>query len=327
MPTSCSAYKCTNHHFKGTDKIFHRFPLNNNELLKKWIVASKRDDFIPSQASYMCSDHFTRDDYLFSNSKRLKPNSVPSKFDFPQHLQPTGSKRKAPFQRNAPIISSPPSTSFNESLSPPSTPRVPKSPSKDELKEKIIEQQKKIKTLQQKVRRKEKKVSTLKGLIDDLSSKQLINNDIATTLNENFSGLTLELIKNQFNNQSKLDPRGRRHNDEAKKFVLTLNFYSSRAYEYVRTVFSLPHSRSLSSWTSSVECSAGLFQDVFAKLKTLVNDCSLICDAMSIMEKIFYNRSTGKYDGYIDYGKDIVIEDEDVVAKKALVSMLVTLIA
>ena len=90
----------------------------------------------------MCSDHFTRDDYFFSNSKRLKPNAVPSKFDFPQHLQPTGSKRKAPFQRNS-TISSPPSTSFNESFSPPSAPRVPKSPSKDELKEKIIEQQKK----------------------------------------------------------------------------------------------------------------------------------------------------------------------------------------
>ena len=58
--------------------------------------------------------------------------------------------------------------------------------------------------MQQKVRQKEKKVSTLKGLIDGLSSKQLINNDIATTLNENFSGLTLELIKYQFNDQSKL---------------------------------------------------------------------------------------------------------------------------
>ena len=92
----------------------------------------------------------------------------------------------------------------------------------------------------------------------------------------------------------------------------------------------MPHSRSLSCWTSSIECSAGLFQDVFAKLKTLANsnpaqaDCSLICDAMSIKENIFYNRSTGKYDGYIDYGKDIVIEDEDVVAKEALVLMLVS---
>ena len=85
MPSSCSAYNCTNYHYKGTDKIFHRFPLSNTELCKKWIVASKHDDFVPSNASFICSDHFTKEDYLFSNSKKLKPNSVPSKFNFPVH--------------------------------------------------------------------------------------------------------------------------------------------------------------------------------------------------------------------------------------------------
>ena len=157
----------------------------------------------------------------------------------------------------------------------------------------------------------------------------MISSDVASTLNENFSGLTLELIKNQLENQGR-NCYGRRHSDEAKKFALTLNFYSPRAYEYVRSVFALPHSRSLSCWTSSVECAAGLFQDVFKKLKLLVKnkpeqaDCSLICDAMSIKKNIFYNRSTGKYDGYIDYGKDVIVEDEDVVAKEALVIMLVS---
>ena len=64
---------------------------------------------------------------------------------------------------------------------------------------------------------------------------------------------------------------------------------------------------------------------IFAKLKTLANsnpaqaDCSLICDAMSIKENIFYNRSTGKYYGYIDYGKDIVIEDEDLLLSKTAI--------
>ena len=83
--------------------------------------------------------------------------------------------------------------------------------------------------MQQKVRRKEKKISSLTELFDDLTSRKLINNDAASRLNENFSGLTLELIKNHFYNQDR-DPRGRRHNDEVKKFALTLNFYSPRAY-------------------------------------------------------------------------------------------------
>ena len=46
-------------------------------------------------------------------------------------------------------------------------------------------------------------------------------------------------------------------------------------------------------------------------------DCSLLSGAMSIKENIFYSKSTGKYEGYINYGKDIVVADEDVVAKEA----------
>ena len=43
MSTSCSAYNCTNRHFKSTTIVFHRFPITDKELCKKWIVASKRD--------------------------------------------------------------------------------------------------------------------------------------------------------------------------------------------------------------------------------------------------------------------------------------------
>ena len=85
-------------------------------------------------------------------------------------------------------------------------------------------------------------------LFSDLISRKLINNEAASNLNENFSGLTLELIKNHLFNQDR-EPCARRHNDEAKKFALSLNFYSPRAYEYVRSVFALPHARSLTDWT------------------------------------------------------------------------------
>ena len=187
-----------------------------------------------------------------------------------------------------------------------------------------LEEKKKNKVLQQKVRRKQKKISTLTKLFSDLTSRKLINNEVASNLNENFSGLTLELIKNHLFNQDR-EPRGRRHNDEAKKFGLTLNFYSPLAYEYVGSVFALPHARSLACWTFSVNCDARLFQDAFIQLKINVNqnpthaDCSLLCDAMSIKENIFYSKSTGKYEGYINYGKDIVVANEEIVAKEALV--------
>ena len=102
MPVSCSAYGCSNHHFKETNIIFHRFPLKDKELCQKWVIATKRDGFVPTEASYICSDHFTKDNYLFSNSKRLKQNNVPSVFNFPEHLMPKTLtlKRKAPVARS-----------------------------------------------------------------------------------------------------------------------------------------------------------------------------------------------------------------------------------
>ena len=175
MSTSCSAYECTNRHFKGTTVIFHRFPLNDKELCKKWLVASKRDEFIPTSGSYICSDHFTKDDYLFSNSKRLKKNSVPSIFKFPDHLS-NKLKRKPPVTRAEIQISNDtstfPSPSKKLSIS------TSTSPTKEELRIKISEQKKKIKVLQQKVRRKEKKISSLTELFADLTSRKLINNEL-----------------------------------------------------------------------------------------------------------------------------------------------------
>ena len=122
-----------------------------------------------------------------------------------------------------------------------------------------------------------------------------------------------------------------RHNEEVKKFALTLNFYSPRAYEYLRKIFCLPHPNSLCIWTSSVKCEPGFFNDVFEMLKEKVSknpshaECGLICDAMSIKESvIYYNKSTGKYDGYVNYGEGIVLSDENVVASEATVFMLVS---
>ena len=55
-----------------------------------------------------------------------------------------------------------------------------------------------------------------------LKTKKFIGNDIASKLNENFSGLTLDILKNHLRNKDR-DPCGRRHSDKAKKFALTLH--------------------------------------------------------------------------------------------------------
>ena len=99
--------------------------------------------------------------------------------------------------------------------------------------------------------------------------------------------------------------------------------------EYIRKAFSLPHSSSLSYWSSIADCSVGFFKDVFAGLKKKVDedplnaDCSLVCDAMSIKSSTSYNKVTGSFEGFVDFGKDIVVDDE--IAIDALVFMLVSL--
>ena len=107
-------------------------------------------------------------------------------------------------------------------------------------------------------------------LIADLKERNLANKNIAIILNESFSGLSLELIKSNLVLNQNRDPRGRRRNEDAKQFVFALNFYSPRAYEYLRSVFSLPHPNSLSSWTTSINCEPGIFLDVFNYLKGLM---------------------------------------------------------
>ena len=78
-----------------------------------------------------------------------------------------------------------------------------------------------------------------------------MKSELADSLIETFSGLTLKIIENHLNNQHR-DSRGYRHNDEAKKFAMTLHFYSPRAYEYLRSVFSFPHPSSPGHWTNSI---------------------------------------------------------------------------
>lgn len=80
------------------------------------------------------------------------------------------------------------------------------------------------------------------------------------------------MLANEIANNER-QPTGRRYSDEVKKFALTVQFYSTRAYEYFRTVFKLPAPSSLSNWTSSVNFEPGFDNAIFDELKArAVND-------------------------------------------------------
>lgn len=68
--------------------MFSRFP-RNTDVRDKWTVATKRDDFTPSDYSRLCSEHFTPDAYQIrpnASHPLLKHDAIPRIFNFPSPL-------------------------------------------------------------------------------------------------------------------------------------------------------------------------------------------------------------------------------------------------
>ncbi len=205
--------------------------------------------------------------------------------------------------------------------------RPPDSPQTS--RRKLQAAKKKLLVTQQKVSRLEKSNARLSDALKDLEKKKVISHDCSEMLEVKFSGMALELFKNQAKNMD-TQPKGRRYTDEVKKFAITSHFYSPHAYEHLRTIFTLPHPRSLRQWSSSVKCAPGFFKDVFKQLQDkvakgdFVKDCALMLDSMHIKSRTQYNRSEDKFEGFVDFGQDLEIDHEK-LATEALVFMLVGL--
>ena len=73
-----------------------------------------------------------------------------------------------------------------------------------------------------------------------MKNKGLLSQASTENLKEHFSGTCLELFLNKVSNKSR-KPTGRRYTDELKRFALTGNFYSHKAYRYLKKIFKLLH--------------------------------------------------------------------------------------
>ncbi|XP_043925880.1 peroxynitrite isomerase THAP4-like [Protopterus annectens] len=87
MVICCAAVNCSNRQGK-VDKSaisFHRFPLSDSKRLIQWLRAVRRDNWVPSRYSFLCSEHFTKDCFAKrqkDQNRLLKPTAVPSIFHF-----------------------------------------------------------------------------------------------------------------------------------------------------------------------------------------------------------------------------------------------------
>ena len=50
--------------------FFHRFRHKNPELLKKWVQAIRKKDWVPTQYSFICNQHFTESCFVFCPGKQ-----------------------------------------------------------------------------------------------------------------------------------------------------------------------------------------------------------------------------------------------------------------
>jgi len=114
-----------------------------------------------------------------------------------------------------------------------------------------------------------------------------------------------------------------------RSFALTLNFYSSKAYNYVRKKFRnlLPESSTIRKWYSVLNGRPGFTNEVLHALKCKEDPifCNLIIDEIGIREQIEYDGN--RYYKYVDLGvnNNTTNVDNPPPARNALVFMLVAL--
>ncbi|XP_076307841.1 uncharacterized protein LOC143223589 isoform X2 [Tachypleus tridentatus] len=64
MPESCVCYGCSNHQKKGKAASFHKFSLDNRDLLTEWLVNISRDNYKPTVNHRVCDEHFLKNDHI-----------------------------------------------------------------------------------------------------------------------------------------------------------------------------------------------------------------------------------------------------------------------
>ena len=131
-----------------------------------------------------------------------------------------------------------------------------------------------------------------------LCEKQLISSNCEEMPNQTFSGVPLEVMKRI--TSGKVSGKGREYPPQLRSFALALQFYSAKAYEFVRKTFNLalPHQSQVRRWYSKVPAEPGFtmpaFQALSAKVQEAEKDgknvlCSLMLDEMAIKKHISWD--------------------------------------
>ncbi|KAF2879652.1 hypothetical protein ILUMI_26514 [Ignelater luminosus] len=106
-----------------------------------------------------------------------------------------------------------------------------------------------------------------------------------------------------------------KYSAEIRKFALTLQFYSDKAYNYVRKAFKNlpPHPSTLRKWYSVVDGNAGFTKEPFEAIKRTQDGkeviWNLVLDEMSIRQLVEWNGKN--YYGFVNLGTNCTKEKSD----------------
>lgn len=364
MPTSCCVYGCKSRRKPGDSSIyFHKFP-NEESMKENWLVAIRRTELSIEEIKnkVVCSVHFPKSMYLDrpgTYKPRLKPNAVPSIFNFPETKIAGASmgrrRKREPLavalkrwgqKRNLEDPSYLPSKAIKrEKVSPPreqdglsdfSTPPPRRSgrPRKILIKRDPGESPpRKMPKPGAMVRgsqarspkpRKVKKFRDVTELLQSLKMSRLITRETSDILSQHFLDIPLTAFQNNSNGLFNA------FEEEIKKFALSLYYTSPKGYRVARRYFKLPHPNAVKNWTLSQNFNAGLLSEVFESLhealqeKPWISDCVLLVDCMPLNRMSVFDDERDSYCGNVDYGSCIV-ETEETLASEALTVFLVGL--
>ena len=144
----------------------------------------------------------------------------------------------------------------------------------------------------------------------------------------NFDGLNLSLFNNAMKN-NKAPPGGRRYSDEIKKFAVTIQYYSPKAHNFLRSIIPLPAPSLIKRWARLVDCEPGFITEALDILKSEIldqpekKDCCLVFDAMAIRKQTLWDAKQDEFVAFVNCRAQI--EAPETMASEALVFALVGL--
>lgn len=111
----------------------------------------------------------------------------------------------------------------------------------------------------------------------------------------------------------KIGRKTKKYSENVRVFAMTMNFYSTAAYEYVRRTFGkhLPSISTIRRWYQSVNGEPGISSESIQLLKFKVAEAkqnakkilvSLVFDEMAIRRQIIWDNTSKRFLRYVDMG-------------------------